>query len=131
MYPMNSFKHLRIFLTLIVMMLCASTPVTASDNSEQAIRDVWPDEFEDIAVQIAKRESRLTPHVRGCSGSCIGLFQILFPVHRHWLATIGVTQSSQLLDPVVNAKAAYHLFSITGKNWSPWCHPSGFPVSCR
>ena len=115
----------------MVLAICLGSPSFASGKAEQAIRDVWPDDLEGIAVQIAMRESRLVPSVRGCGGTCMGLFQILFPVHQQWLAIIGVTKSSQLLDPVINAKAAYHLFSITGKNWSPWCHSSGFPISCR
>lgn len=45
MYPMNSFKHHHVFLALMLMMLCAPTPVSASGDSEQAIPDVWPDEF--------------------------------------------------------------------------------------
>ena len=108
-----------------------STPVSARGDSEQAIREIWPDDLEETALKIAQRESRLVSSVKGCGGRCIGLFQIVFPVHRHWLATIGISNANQLLDPLVNAKAAYHLFSITGRNWSPWCHSSGFPVSCR
>lgn len=101
-----------------------------SPASVEAIRSVWPAPHASVALQIARRESALQPGARGCGGTCYGLFQIAYPVHRHWLAGIGVTRASQLLDPVVNARAAYHLFKITGANWRPWCHGSGFPRSC-
>lgn len=107
-----------------------ASPAAASQSSVDAIRAAWPEHHVSTALSIARRESRLQPGVRGCGGTCYGLFQIVFPVHRHWLASIGVTSPSQLLDPVVNAKAAYHLFKITGSNWSPWCHSSGYPRSC-
>lgn len=128
---MASIKFSRLFSFGFAIAACLGTPIYGAVDSEQAIRDIWPDDIEQIALKIAKRESRLIPYVKGCSGRCIGLFQIVFPVHQHWLAKLGINNADQLLDPVVNAKAAYHLFSITGRNWSPWCHPSGFPVSCK
>lgn len=104
--------------------------VEGSEASIEAIRSVWPANHASVAIQIARRESRLHAGAKGCGGNCVGLFQIYFPAHRHWLAGIGVTAPSQLLDPVVNAKAAYQLFKLTGSSWSPWCHPSGFPRVC-
>ncbi len=101
-----------------------------SQASVEAIRSVWPAPHASVAIQIARRESSLQPGVRGCGGTCYGLFQIAYPVHRHWLAGIGVSRADQLLDPVVNARAAYHLFKVTGSSWTPWCHGSGFPRSC-
>ena len=101
-----------------------------SQASVEAILSVWPAAHASVAIQIARRESSLQPGVIGCGRSCYGLFQIAYPVHRHWLSGIGIRRAEQLLDPVVNARAAYHLFKLTGSSWRPWCHGSGFPRSC-
>lgn len=84
---------------------------------EQIIRDVWPDNLEDHAVAIAKRESNLQPTARNYC--CIGLFQIYWSVHKSWLTAAGVTSAEQLLDPRVNAGAAYFLYLRNG-GWGPW-----------
>lgn len=84
---------------------------------EQIIRDVWPDNLEDHAVAIAKRESNLQPTARNYC--CIGLFQIYWSVHKSWLTAAGVTSAEQLLDPQVNAGAAYFLYLRNG-GWGPW-----------
>ena len=80
------------------------------------IRNIWPPDLADRAVAIAMRESRLQPGAR--NACCYGLFQIHYGAHHAWLATIGVTSPSQLLDPVVNATAAYALYQRDG--WHPW-----------
>jgi hypothetical protein len=80
------------------------------------IREVWPDELEEEAVRIARRESNLKPTARNYC--CYGLFQLYFSVHKNWLATIGVTSAAQLFDPRVNAKAALALQIRNG--WGPW-----------
>ena len=108
----------------------APSRADASQASVEAIRSAWPAPHASIAIQIARRESSLEPSVRGCGGTCYGLFQIAYPAHRHWLAGIGIRRADQLLDPVVNARAAYHLFKLTGSSWRPWCHGSGFPRAC-
>ena len=41
-------------------------------------------------------------------------------VHKSWLARSGVTDPSQLLDPRVNARAAYELYRRNGNSWRPW-----------
>ena len=112
--------------------LCAlnAAPSLASQSAIDAIKENWPEQYAATAIKIAKRESRLTPSVRGCGGNCVGLFQIAYPAHRHWLSTLGITQPSDLKDPTLNSKAAYHLFKLSGANWSPWCHSSGFPTHC-
>lgn len=123
--------------SLIAVALCGmSAAVLAppradgSQASVETIRSVWPAAHAPVAIQIARRESSLQPGVRGCGGTCYGLFQIAYPVHRHWLAGIGISRADQLLDSVVNARAAYHLFKVTGSSWRPWCHGSGFPRAC-
>jgi LysM repeat protein len=84
---------------------------------EAIIRQVWPDDLEDKAIQIAIRESRLKPTAR--NWCCSGLFQIYYGVHSKWLAGIGVSSADQLLDPNVNATAAYALYQRAG-SWKPW-----------
>ena len=92
------------------------------------IREIWPDEFEELALMVARRESNLKPNVVGGSkGCCIGLFQIYFSVHSEWLAKIGVTESSQLLDPRVNTETAYKMFKRNGESWKPWWTKSWRP----
>jgi LysM repeat protein len=86
-------------------------------QAEQIIRDVWPDELEDHAVFLAKRESHLTPNVNNFC--CYGLFQIYFNVHKKWLAQMGVTSAAQLWDPRVNAYAALVLYNRAG-GFGPW-----------
>lgn len=84
---------------------------------EAIIRQVWPDELEEKAIEIATRESKLKPTAR--NWCCSGLFQIYYGVHHTWLAGIGVTSADQLLDPTVNANAAYALYQRAG-SWKPW-----------
>lgn len=88
----------------------------AATSPEQIIRDIWPDDLEDRAVQIAYRESRLQPAAR--NACCYGLFQINYRAHRAWLPGIGVTSPADLLDPATNAAAALALYQAAG--WGPW-----------
>lgn len=94
-----------------------SSPSYSASEVEQIIRDVWPDNLEDQAVAIAKRESNLQPTARNYC--CIGLFQIYWSVHKSWLTAVGVSSAEQLLDPRVNAGAAYFLYLRNG-GWGPW-----------
>ena len=86
-------------------------------QSVAIIRDVWPDDLEERAIEIAWRESNHRSNVN--NWCCYGLFQIHWNAHRSWLATIGVTSVSQLYDPVVNANAAYTLYQRAG-GFGPW-----------
>lgn len=84
---------------------------------EAIIRQAWPDDLEDEALRIATRESNLKPGAK--NSCCFGLFQIYFNVHKSWLQNVGVTSSGQLLDPTVNANAAYALYQRAG-GFGPW-----------
>jgi hypothetical protein len=102
----------------------AAPPTTAvqvrtytASEVEAIIRQVWPDDLEDKAIQIATRESRLKPTAR--NWCCSGLFQIYYGVHSKWLKDIGVSSADQLLDPNVNTAAAYALYQRAG-SWKPW-----------
>ena len=83
---------------------------------EAIIREIWPDELEEEALRIAKRESRLNP--RAQNYCCYGLFQIYYNVHKKWLAEMGITSGEQLLDPTTAAKAGLKLYQRNG--WGPW-----------
>ncbi|BAN00566.1 LysM peptidoglycan-binding domain-containing protein [Ilumatobacter coccineus] len=87
------------------------------EDIKQIIRDVWPDELEERALEIAYRESRYVPTAKNFC--CYGLFQIYWSVHQGWLADIGVTDDQQLYDPETNARAAYALYQRAG-GWGPW-----------
>ncbi len=78
---------------------------------------MWPDDIEDRALEIARRESNYQSNVN--NWCCYGLFQIHWSAHRSWLATIGVTSAAQLYDPMVNASAAYALYQRAG-GFGPW-----------
>ena len=89
----------------------------ARKEVEQIIRDVWPDDLEDQALAIAQRESNLKPHA--ANRCCYGLFQIYYKYHKTWLPSVGVTNAKQLLDPTLNARAAYTLYQ-RNNGWGPW-----------
>jgi LysM repeat protein len=89
---------------------------TAAEN-EAIIRSVWPDDLEEEALRIARRESNLKNNAK--NSCCYGLFQINWSAHKSWLAGIGVTSASQLLDPNVNTAAAYTLYQRSG-SFRPW-----------
>ena len=85
----------------------------------QIIRDVWPDELEERAIYIARRESKLNPRVVGIPNDCCyGLFQIYYRWHKGWLPKIGVTSARQLLDPTINATAALEIYR-RNNGWGP------------
>ena len=92
------------------------------------IREVWPDEHEENALLVARRESRYVPTaIGGTRNCCYGLFQMYWSVHRSWLAKLGITEPSQLLDPRTNAEAALALFRRNGNSWRPWWTSSWRP----
>lgn len=94
-----------------------ATPPTAADGDVEAvIRDVWPDDLEEHALAIARRESNLVPTAH--NSCCLGLFQIYFAQHRAMLAGLGIGSAGELLDPRTNARAALALYELAG--WGPW-----------
>ncbi len=89
----------------------------SADQVQTIIRDVWPDELEDRALEIARRESKYRPTAK--NNCCYGVFQIYWSVHRGWLADLGITSAEQLFDPTLNARAALTLYQRAG-GWGPW-----------
>ncbi|HSH11203.1 MAG TPA: transglycosylase SLT domain-containing protein [Ilumatobacter sp.] len=82
------------------------------------IREIWPDELEERALQIAWRESNYQPGVYN-GWCCYGVFQIYWTVHRSWLDDYGITSSNDLLDARKNIQAAYGLYQRSG-GFGPW-----------
>lgn len=100
----------------------AAPPTTAPRSYSQSevesiIRTVWPDDQEDKALAVAWRESNHKPGVR--NWCCFGLFQIHWNAHKSWLANLGITDPTQLYDPLVNTNAALQLYHRAG-GWGPW-----------
>ena len=116
--------------------LCVAAPTSSAPPAAKpgrgaviaVIREVWPDDQEETAIFVARRESKLDPTAVGGRGDCcLGLFQIYWSVHRSWLAAAGVTEPSQLLDARTNAEAAYRLYRRNGNSWRPWWTASWRP----
>jgi hypothetical protein len=85
---------------------------------EALIREIWPDDIEERALTIAKRESGLrTGTYNWC---CYGIFAIHFEAgsSHGFLQSQGVTSPEQLMDPPTNIRVAYALYQIAG--WAPW-----------
>jgi soluble lytic murein transglycosylase-like protein len=85
----------------------------------QIIRDAWPDELEERALAIAQRESKLRPGAVNNAGCCYGLFQIYYRWHKSWLPNVGVNSAQDLLNPRLNAIAAYRMYQ-RNNGWGPW-----------
>ena len=97
-------------------------------QSRAIIREVWPDDLEETALFVAKRESNFVHSVvGGTKQCCVGLFQIYWSVHRAWLADTGVASAEQLLNPRTNAEAALALYRRNGNSWRPWWTSSWRP----
>jgi LysM repeat protein len=108
----------------------AATPVVTTRRYSQAeleqiVRDAWPDELEADAFFVAHRESRWNNLSQ--TGCCVGLFQLNWNSHKKWMANYGVTDRSQLFDPVINARMAVITWQRSG-SWRPWCTASWCPV---
>ena len=98
-----------------------ATPAQKFTRAEviQIIRDAWPDELEERALAIAQRESKLQPQVVSRSGCCYGLFQIYYRWHKDWLPNVGVNSAQDLLNPRLNAIAAFRMYQ-RNNGWGPW-----------
>ncbi|MEM8620405.1 MAG: hypothetical protein AAGF73_11860 [Actinomycetota bacterium] len=93
-------------------------PGASPDQVKQVIRNIWPDELEERAIEIAWRESNWIPTADN-GHCCHGVFQIYWTVHRSWLADFGVTSLEQLYDPVTNTRVALEIYNRAG-GWGPW-----------
>jgi hypothetical protein len=97
----------------------APPPAPVSTGDVQAlIREIWPDELEERALQIAYRESNYKSSAYNGS-CCYGVFQINWTSHRSWLSGYGIASANDLLDARKNITAAYALYQRSG-GWGPW-----------
>jgi hypothetical protein len=97
----------------------APPPAPVSTAEVQAlIREIWPDELEERALQIAYRESNYKSSAYNGS-CCYGVFQINWSSHKSWLDDYGITSTNDLLDARKNITAAYALYQRSG-GWGPW-----------
>lgn len=87
-------------------------PLTSSCQYADLIRAHWPRDAE-WAISIAWRESRCRPDAYNPSGAS-GLFQLL----GHQDLVEAVCPGGSVFDPVCNVKAAWALYSGSGR--SPW-----------
>jgi hypothetical protein len=92
-------------------------PTPSAAAVQQIIRDVWPDELEDRAIEIADRESDFVATAR--NSCCYGVFQMHWEAHKSWLSGVGITSPAQLFDVTTNAYVAYALYQRSG-GWGPW-----------
>jgi hypothetical protein len=93
-------------------------PSTVSPAEVEAIiRSVWPDELEERALEVARRESNYEPTAK--NSCCYGLFQVYWSAHRSWLSGLGISSAEQLYDPATNARVALALYERAG-GWGPW-----------
>jgi hypothetical protein len=94
-------------------------PAPVSTSAVQdLIREIWPDELEDKALQIAYRESNYRSNAYNGT-CCYGVFQIHWTSHKSWLDDHGITSTNDLFDARKNITAAYALYQRSG-GWGPW-----------
>ena len=96
----------------------APATAVAPSQVQALIREIWPDDLEEKALEVAYRESRYvaTAYNGWC---CYGIFQIHWTAHKGWLAGIGVTSAQQLFDARTNIELAYAIYVRAG-GWAPW-----------
>ena len=85
---------------------------------QRLIREIWPDELEEKALQIAWRESNYVANAYN-GICCYGVFQMHWVSHRSWLDDYGILSTNDLFDARKNITAAYALYQRAG-GWGPW-----------
>jgi LysM repeat protein len=94
-------------------------PIPSGGEVEALIREIWPNDLEERALEIAWRESNYRPDVTSSTGCCLGVFQMHWEAHQSWLVDMGITSRDQLFDARTNIEAAYTLYQRSG-GWGPW-----------
>ena len=96
-----------------------SPPAKRYSPSQAAaiIKEVFPDNLEQKAIAIAKRETHLNP--AAWNSCCVGLFQLKWDSHKNWLQAMGIGSAQEMLDPYVASRAALQLYQRSN-GWSPW-----------
>ena len=98
--------------------VAAPARVASTDEVQALIREIWPDDIEERALQIAYNEARWRPDLN--NWCCYGVFAIHFESgSKHgFLQRFGVTRAEQLFDARLNITIAYEMYKLSG--WSPW-----------
>jgi LysM repeat protein len=89
------------------------------DEVKAVIRSVFPESEWETAFEIVQRESRFRPAAYN-GWCCYGLFQIYWTAHDGWLDDFGIDSADDLLDPLLNTRAAHALWQRSGNSWSAW-----------
>ena len=88
------------------------------EQVRQMIREVFPEDQHEMAINVARRESSLRANAYN-GWCCHGIFQIHWQAHRSWLQGQGITSSNQLYDARTNIELAYQIYLRAG-GWGPW-----------
>ncbi len=82
------------------------------------IRETWPEDQHEKALQVAWRESNYIETADN-GWCCVGVFQIYWTVHQSWLDDYGIYTRDDLKNARKNIAAAYALYQSSG-GWGPW-----------
>jgi hypothetical protein len=88
------------------------------EQVRQMIREVFPEDQHEMAINVARRESGLRADAYN-GWCCHGIFQIHWQAHRSWLQGQGITSSTQLHDARTNIELAYQIY-LRADGWGPW-----------
>jgi hypothetical protein len=81
------------------------------------IREIWPDDIEERALQIAYNEAKWRPDLN--NWCCYGVFALYFKyVPADLKAAYGVDEPADLYDAWTNISIAYQIYLRSG--WEPW-----------
>ena len=95
----------------------ASGRVATTDEVQALIREIWPDDIEERALQIAYNEAKWRPDLH--NWCCYGVFALYFDfVPANLKARYGVDDPSDLYDARTNISIAYEIYLLSG--WDPW-----------
>lgn len=83
----------------------------------------WPADHLPVLDEVMYQESRGTVDVIGTGA--YGLTQIQWNAHHEWVTEVfGVTDPTELFDPLLNLRVAWHLHQMAhdmyGCGWQPW-----------
>ena len=91
--------------------------VASTDEVQALIREIWPDDIEERALQIAYNEAKWRPDLH--NWCCYGVFALYFDfVPANLKARYGVDDPSDLYDARTNISIAYEIYLLSG--WDPW-----------
>ena len=96
----------------------ASSETYSPAEVQALIRETWPEDQHEKALQVAWRESNYIETADN-GWCCVGVFQIYWTVHQSWLDDYGIYTRDDLKNARKNIAAAYALYQSSG-GWGPW-----------